>query len=112
MLYENRQILREVCDRYEIDNPGINIQLTYRETEELRSSFQASAMGGSGPELIYYPSDQVGTFATMGIIQPLNEIYSNTFFDQFAKEAVISFKSNKWLVGDVVGNNLMLIYKM
>ena len=74
MLYENRKILREVCDKYEIEHPGINIQLIYKETEELRSSFQASAMGGSGPELIYYPSDQVGTFVTMGLIKPLNII--------------------------------------
>ena len=66
MLYENRKLLREVCDEYELNNSNIKIQLTYRETEELRSTFQAATMGGSGPELIYYPSDQVGTFATMG----------------------------------------------
>ena len=35
MLYENRKILREVCDKYEIEHPGINIQLIYKETEEL-----------------------------------------------------------------------------
>ena len=110
MLYENRELLRNVCDNYENDNPGIKIQLTYRETEELRSSFQAAAMGGSGPELIYYPSDQVGVFATMGIIKPLDNIFENSFFNQFAKDAVISFNDKKWLVGDVVGNNLMLIY--
>ena len=96
MHYENRKVLRDVCNKYEKLNPRIKINLTYRETEELRTNFQSSAMGGSGPELIYYPSDQVGTFATMGIIKPLNEIYSNTFFNQFAKEAVISFKGNKF----------------
>tara|TARA_Y100001936_G_C16019331_1_gene638513 strand:- start:51 stop:200 length:150 start_codon:yes stop_codon:yes gene_type:complete len=49
MLYENRKILRSVCDEYERNNPNIKINLTYRETEELRSSYQAAAMGGSGP---------------------------------------------------------------
>tara|TARA_S200000501_G_scaffold139481_1_gene131829 strand:+ start:257 stop:2446 length:2190 start_codon:yes stop_codon:yes gene_type:complete len=110
MLYENRKLLREVCDEYESKNPNLKIQLTYRETEELRSTFQAAAMGGSGPELIYYPSDQVGTFATMGLLKSLDSEFDSTFFNQFADEAIISFKNKKWLVGDVVGNNLMLIY--
>ena len=37
MLYENRKVLREVCDDYENNNLDIKINLTYRETEELRS---------------------------------------------------------------------------
>ena len=49
MHYENRKVLREVCNWYEDENPGIQINLTYRETEELRSNYQSSAMGGSGP---------------------------------------------------------------
>ena len=80
MLYENRQVLREVCDDYEKIHPNIKINLTYRETEELRSSYQAAAMGGSGPELIYGPSDQVGPFSVMGIITPLDELFSSSYF--------------------------------
>ena len=83
MHYENRKVLREVCDAYEKQYPDIKINLTYRETEELRTNFQSSAMGGSGPELIYGPSDQVGPFATMGIIQPLESLFEETFFKQF-----------------------------
>ena len=86
MLYENRKVLREVCDDYEKNNPDIRINLTYRETEELRSSYQAAAMGGSGPELIYGPSDQVGPFSVMGIIQPLDELFPHIYFDQFVKK--------------------------
>ena len=33
-------------------------------------------MGGSGPELIYGPSDQVGPFSAMDIIQPLDSLLS------------------------------------
>ena len=73
MLYENRKVLREACDDYEKQHPFIKINLTYRETEELRSSYQAAAMGGSGPELIYGPSDQVGPFSIMGIIITRNQ---------------------------------------
>ena len=110
MLYENRKILREICDEYELENPGININLTYRETEELRANFQSSAMGGSGPELIYGPSDQVGPFSTMGIIQPLDSLYRKSFFEQFVDNAIVNLNDHIWMIGDVVGNHLMLIY--
>ena len=110
MLYENRKVLREVCDQYEKNNPQININLTYRETEELRSSYQAAAMGGSGPELIYGPSDQVGPFSVMGIIQPLDQLFSRKYFNQFVETAVVRSMDKVWMVGDVVGNHLMLIY--
>ena len=83
MLYENRKLLREVCDQYEKNNPGIKINLTYRVSEELRSSYQAAAMGGSGPELIYGPSDQVGPFSIMNIIQPLDHLFTKNYFNQY-----------------------------
>jgi len=110
MLYENRKVLREVCDGYEHNNLDIEINLTYRETEELRSSYQAAAMGGSGPELIYGPSDQVGPFSVMGIIQPLDDLLPHAYFNQFVKNAIVQSDSQIWMVGDVVGNHLMLIY--
>ena len=110
MLYENRQVLREVCDDYEKSNPNIEINLTYRETEELRSSYQAAAMGGSGPELIYGPSDQVGPFSVMKIIQPMDDLLPDSYFDQFVDNAIVKSDGKIWMVGDVVGNHLMLIY--
>ncbi len=110
MLYENRKVLREVCDEYEKDNPHVKINLTYRETEELRSSYQAAAMGGSGPELIYGPSDQVGPFSAMKIIQPLDTLFSDMYFKEFVNNALVRANGETWMVGDVVGNHLMLIY--
>ena len=110
MLYENRKVLREVCDDYEKQNLDIRINLTYRETEELRSSFQAASMGGSGPELIYGPSDQVGPFSVMEIIQPLDALFPQDYFNQFVDNAVVKSDNKIWMVGDVVGNHLMLIY--
>ncbi|MFQ6610357.1 MAG: extracellular solute-binding protein [Fidelibacterota bacterium] len=110
MLYENRKALLEVCQEYEAQHPDIRINLTYRETEELRSNFQSSAMGGSGPEIIYGPSDQVGPFSIMGIIQPLDDLFEKNYFDGFVDNAVVRLKGNIWMIGDVVGNHLMLIY--
>lgn len=106
MIYSYRNVLREAADEFEKKHPGVEVILTYRETEELRSSFQASALGGSGPELIYGPSDQVGPLATMGLIAPLPE---NDLAD-FDPAARIVFNEKLYSLADTVGNHLMLIY--
>ena len=46
----------------------------------------------------------------MGIIQPLDELLPHTYFNQFVKNAVVELDGQIWMVGDVVGNHLMLIY--
>nr|HPI41336.1 extracellular solute-binding protein [Pseudobdellovibrionaceae bacterium] len=110
MIYSHRAILADAVEEYEKRNPHIDIDLTYRETEELRSSFQAAAMGGSGPDLIYGPSDQVGPFATMGIIRPLENLFEGEFFKQFDPLSTIQYQGHIYMQGDMVGNHLMLIY--
>jgi arabinogalactan oligomer / maltooligosaccharide transport system permease protein len=108
MIYSHREVLRQAADSFERANPGVRVVLTYRETEELRSSFQASALGGKGPELIYGPSDQVGPLATMGLIAPLPEDrFELAAFDQAAQ---VRFQDSLFALGDTVGNHLMLIF--
>lgn len=110
MMYAQRQVLSELARRFEAAHPGMSVVLTYRETEELRSSFQAAALGGSGPELIYGPSDQVGPFATMGLISPLEGDLSPEELKDFDPAAQVRFKEHLYALGDGVGNHLMLLY--
>lgn len=110
MIYGHRQVLAEAIQNFEKENPGITIQATYRETEELRSSYQAAAMGGSGPELVYGPSDQIGPFATMGIIRPLDELYSKEHLALYDPLALPPFQDKHFMLGALAGNHLMLIY--
>ena len=76
MMYSNRETLAELIKEFETKNPDIKVKALYRETEELRSAFQSASMAGSGPELIFGPSDQVGPFVAMGLIQPLDPYFS------------------------------------
>ena len=39
MHYENRKVLREICDEYEHQNSNLQINLTYRETENSAQIF-------------------------------------------------------------------------
>ncbi len=110
MLYSYRVVLAEAAKQFEKENPGVKVVLTYRETEELRSSFQAAALGGSGPELIYGPSDQVGPLATMGLISPLNAELTKEELADFDSAAQVKFKNVLYALGDGVGNHLMLLY--
>jgi arabinogalactan oligomer/maltooligosaccharide transport system permease protein len=110
MIYGHRQVLAEAIQNFEKENPDIHIQATYRETEELRSSYQAAAMGGSGPELVYGPSDQIGPFATMGIIQPLDGLFDKENFAKFDPLAIPLYQGQHYMLGALVGNHLMLIY--
>ncbi|RZA04908.1 MAG: extracellular solute-binding protein [Proteobacteria bacterium] len=106
MIYSQREVLRERLNEFEKLHPGVRVISTYRETEELRSSFQAAALGGSGPELIYGPSDAVGPLATMGLLTPLE----TEGLEDFDPKALVRFKDQLFAIGDTVGNHLMLIY--
>ncbi|MGZ3772538.1 MAG: extracellular solute-binding protein [Pseudobdellovibrionaceae bacterium] len=110
MIYGHRQVLSDALRQFEKENPDIVIQETYRETEELRSSYQAAAMGGSGPELVYGPSDQIGPFAAMNIIQPLDGVIEESNFKQLDPLATPLYHGHHYMLGGSVGNHLMLLY--
>lgn len=110
MIYSHREVLTELTNRFERENPGLQVDVIYRETEELRSSYQSAVMGGSGPDLLYGPSDQVGPMATMGIIAPLEALLPHEFTSAIDPLALVQYKKHLYMVGDKVGNYLMLIY--
>src|SRR5262245_2448211 len=66
-----RQLLQDEIARFEAAHPNVRVRALYKETEELRSGFQAAVLAGGGPELVYGPSDVLGTFQTMGILQDM-----------------------------------------
>ena len=46
----------------------------------------------------------------MEIIQPLDSLLSEQYFNQFVDNAIVQSDKKIWMIGDVVGNHLMLIY--
>ncbi len=69
MVVSERVVLDEMIEQFNREHPDIQVRALYKETEELRSGFQAAALAGSGPELVFGPSDSLGAFVTMGIVQ-------------------------------------------
>ena len=67
-----QKLLRQHLDRFEEEHPGLRVDAVHFETENLRSNFQTAALAGTGPDLIYGPSDGVGPYSIMGLIWPLD----------------------------------------
>jgi arabinogalactan oligomer/maltooligosaccharide transport system permease protein len=110
MIYSHREVLARMIEEFEKQNPDIQVKALYRETEELRSSFQAASMAGTGPELVFGPSDQVGPFVAMGLLQPLENDFQESELQSLHKLAVIRDQGHVYAIGDSIGNHLMLIY--
>jgi len=112
-----RAVLRDEIARYEAAHPDVRVRPLYKETEELRSGFQAAAFAGGGPELVYGPSDVLDTFQTMGLIQDLSPWFSPETAEEFVEGALTYLPSPRdpnrrelVQVGDRFGNHLALVY--
>ena len=116
MVVGERVVLQELIDEFEASHPGCEIVPLYKETEELRSGFQAAVLAGVGPELVFGPSDSLGAYVTMGLVQDLDPWFDTSELDTIVPEALIRVKASQGnggmlvQVGDRVGNHLALVY--
>lgn len=107
---EEKNILQRQIDEFMTMNPEIKVVQLYKETEEMRSGYIVAAIGGQGPDLIYGPSDQVGPFAEMEIILPLDSIFAIEYINSFNQNALIYLNGKLWQLADKLGNHLTLVY--
>lgn len=112
-----REFLAEEIARYEADHPGIRIRPLYKETEELRSGFQAASLAGGGPELVYGPSDVLDAFHTMGLVQDLSPWLPEAERAGFVEGGLTTLPARDGSgrrelvqIGDRFGNHLALVY--
>ncbi|MEM7453934.1 MAG: extracellular solute-binding protein [Planctomycetota bacterium] len=117
MVVDERVVLDELVAEFERLNPDVRVQTLYKENEELRSGFQAAALAGTGPELIYGPSDPMGAYMTMGIVGDLSPHFEDGFLDGFTPRSLTWLADEKKpdekmlvQIGDRVGNHLALVY--
>lgn len=111
------RLLDEEIARFESLHPLVRIDSLYKETEELRSGFQAAALAGSGPELIFGPSDVLDTFQTMGIVRDMTPWFPADLQADMTPGALTFLPDphdpehqDLVLVGDRFGNHLALVY--
>ena len=95
---------------FKLTHPGVEIEHTPFETEQLRTQFQTAASGGGGPDLVFGPSDQVGPLSLLKTIQPLDQTLPAGFFDRFIPASLDTLAGHLWAAPDQVGNHLLLCY--
>ncbi len=105
-----RLFFEQAVASYNSQNPGERIVALYREGEELRNSFIIAAVAGQGPDLVFGPSDNVVLFAETRVIRPWDEMLGEDFFAAFTEDGIVRWQDHAWLVGDQIGNQLMLVY--
>lgn len=110
MRVDERLILEDQMRRYMEAHPGTRVEAIYKETEELRSGFIIAAIAGQGPDLVYGPSDQVGPFQVMGIIKPLDSLFSPEWLIRFEPKGLTYYAGNLYQIADKLGNHLTLVY--
>ncbi len=106
----DREVLEHAVENWEARHPDAEVTVLYKETEELRTSYQTAALAGLGPELVFGPSDQVGPLAIMGFIQPLEKFFSDAEQAEFDTTCLVFFRGHLYQVADRIGNHLTLIY--
>ncbi len=110
MRVDERVILEDQMKQFMAANPGISVEAIYKETEELRSGFIVAAIAGQGPDLVYGPSDQVGPFEVMEIIEPLESFFEQEYLDKFIPKGLTYYNGHLYQIADKLGNHLTLVY--
>lgn len=122
MVPNERAFLKELVEEYELENTDVSVRLVFKDTEELRSSYQAAALAGVGPEILYGPSDVLGTYHTMGIVADMGPWLDESQRQEFKSGGLTFLASQEKSahkdpdhrdlvqISDRFGNHLALVY--
>jgi arabinogalactan oligomer / maltooligosaccharide transport system permease protein len=107
------ELLRKELAVFQKRHPDWQFSELYYQNETARTNYIISALGGSGPELIWGANDNIGPFVEMAVIQPLDGLLSPAFLDSFQTKpfpANTVMNGKLWQIADRVGNHLCLVY--
>ena len=110
MRVDERLILADQLKQFMATHPGVKAEEIYKETEELRSGFIVAAIAGQGPDLVYGPSDMVGPFEVMNIIEPMENLFDKEYLNSFIPTGLTYYKGHLYQIADKLGNHLTLVY--
>lgn len=106
-------VMDELIALFEKANPNVKVERSHFETEDLRKNFMAAAIGGTGPDVVFGPNDNLGVFVPGGFILSMEKVYGKDAlvkkFDASALEAS-KYEGEIFMLPDRNGNELCLIY--
>ncbi|PIU45099.1 MAG: hypothetical protein COS95_05530 [Ignavibacteriales bacterium CG07_land_8_20_14_0_80_59_12] len=107
---DEREILKAQCDRFMKLHPEVLVENIYKETEELRSGYIIAAYAQQGPDLVYGPSDAVGLYSALWVVQPLERLFDLTYLASFNPRGLVWSNGHLYQIADKLGNHLTLVY--
>ncbi len=107
-----QELLQAHIAEFQADHPeyaDFTITHVHYTPEDVRTQFQTAAMAFGGPNLVYGPSDQIGPFSIMGLIEPLDGVFSEEELSRFDPSGLPTLDGRVWGLPDQVGNHLTLV---
>jgi len=103
--------LQKIFDDWAAKNsPGSTLTLVAKDTEKLRTDFQAAALAGSGgPDILWTVADQAGPFTTAGLIQPVDNVVDMKLFIP-SIAAITNIGGKTYGIPLQAGNHIMMYY--
>jgi len=105
-----RALLERWAAEYNARQDTVQLDLLYKETEELRNHYVFAAIGGRGPDLIYGPADNVGTLGVTETVMPLDGVVDPAYLAGFDDDGLLRYEGRLVGVADQIGNHLTLVY--
>jgi len=106
----DRLYLEQKVAEYNAQHDDRVVETLYYETEDLRRVFIIASVGGEGPEIAYTAADDVSTFAVTGATRPLDDVFPESFFDEFAEDGIITYQGERRMIADQIGSFLAFVY--
>ena len=105
-----RVFLEEWAAAYNASQDTLQLELLYKETEELRNQYLFAAIGGKGPDLIYGPADNIGTLSITETARPLEDVLPASFVAGFDSTGLLHYDGHLLGVADQIGNHITFVY--
>ncbi len=105
-----RDFLDDWVETYNASQDTVQLEVLFKETEELRNHYVFAAMGEKGPDLIYGPADNVGMLALTETIRPLDGLIPDSVLAGFTDDGLLRYDGALYGLADQVGNHLTLVY--
>ena len=104
-----RTFLEEWAAAYNARQDSVQLDVLYKETEELRNHYVFAAIGGKGPDLIFGPADNMGTLGITDTIRPLDDLVDPAFLAGFTDDGRVMYDGHVYGLADQIGNHLTFV---
>ena len=104
-----RTFLEDWAAAYNARQDSVQLDVLYKETEELRNHYVFAAIGGKGPDLIFGPADNMGTLGITDTIRPLDDLVDPAFLAGFTDDGRVMYDGHVYGLADQIGNHLTFV---